>query len=567
MGTGVKRLMSGEPSIELRLIGPFRVRGPDGEDLTPNLRKSCALLALLALSPRKCRSRMILQDKLWSTRGQEQGLASLRQALTEIRSALKGYSTCLRSDLRVVSLDPERVLIDLETVDLAALAAGQGHDPPVLLECLDDLDPEMDEWIRDQRSAFEDRLSAAAPARPIHCGSAVTSVQPRSGEGACQSVAGAAASPTIAILPSRMSSGDSGAFVASLTSDTIAQGLAEKYAFEVTERASDTARLGIRTEAVQLAKGICVHVTLLAADTGMQLWSGSRTVPHSSGLILDAPELQMHINHAIDIAGRHLGYMQADREPASAAMLGLEAVGRMFTLSAEDLDRADAALAAAYQRDPRAIYLAWRAYARTFEHGEHRTKDNAVLKQEAEAFIQCAIEAEPHNTTVLALASYVYCFLFKKYAAGHELAEQSLKANPANVLGLAYLGRAKSYLGDHDEAFRLTDKARRLSGPAPYQFTLDFLCGMTALLSGRIDEAIRLAEIARVRAPDYRPPMRYLIPLYLKQGDPERAREIASELREVEPSFSLNRLRETSYPSAGLRQAGLLVYKDEDLRN
>lgn len=557
---------AGENRIELRLIGPFRVRASDGTDLTPSLRKSCALLALLALSPRKCRSRMILQDKLWSTREQEQGLSSLRQALTEIRKSFKGYSDCLRTDLRVVSLDPESVDIDLETIDLATLAIEQSHDRPVLLECLDDLDPEFDEWVRDQRSAFETRLDDAAERSPIRGPAFPGPAVPQSTDSGFAGPANTSIRPSITILPPRTSSGDSGAFVAQLMSDTVAHGLAEKYAVEVAEHDSDTTGLGVRTEAIPVASGMCVHVTLLMSATGVRLWSGSRTVPNASGLILDAPEFQMLINQAIDIAGRHLSNVLNDRGPECATLLALDAVNRMFTLDPADLDRADACLEAAYERDPQGVYLAWRAYARTFDHGEHRTKDCAVLKEEAAELIHRAIEAEPQNTTILALASYAYCFLFHNFAVGHELAEQSLRTNPANVLGLAYLGRAKSYLGQHEEAYHLTDKARKLSGPAPYQYTLDFLCGMTALLSGRTDEAIRLAEIARARAPFYRPPMRYLVPLYLRNGETAKAREIVSDLREIEPSFSLNRLRETSYPSAGLRQAGLLEYRDEDLQ-
>src|SRR5215475_7457303 len=76
------------PGLVIQVIGPFRLLAHDGEDLTPLGRKARALLAILALTPTRRRSRPALQDKLWSDRGPEQGAASLRQTLTEIRKAL-----------------------------------------------------------------------------------------------------------------------------------------------------------------------------------------------------------------------------------------------------------------------------------------------------------------------------------------------------------------------------------------------------------------------------------------------------------------------------------------------
>jgi hypothetical protein len=79
-------------------------------------------------------------------------------------------------------------------------------------------------------------------------------------------------------------------------------------------------------------------------------------------------------------------------------------------------------------------------------------------------------KAEPHNATVLALASYVYSFALRKYAVGHELAELSIKSNAAHPLGHAFLGRAKSYLGEHDAGYTATRRGLELSGQGPYRY-------------------------------------------------------------------------------------------------
>src|SRR5215212_9198432 len=111
------------PGLRICVIGAFRVLDQNGEDLTPRGRKARALLAMIALTPTRRRSRPALQDKLWSNRGPEQGAASLRQTLTEIRKALgERYRNCLVSDLHGIGLAEGRVTIDFDNVDLFALA-------------------------------------------------------------------------------------------------------------------------------------------------------------------------------------------------------------------------------------------------------------------------------------------------------------------------------------------------------------------------------------------------------------------------------------------------------------
>jgi DNA-binding SARP family transcriptional activator len=88
----------GRPELRICVIGAFRVLAPHHrQELTPGGRKARALLAILALTPTRRRSRSALQDKLWSDRGPEQGAASLRQTLSEIRRALASVTATVWS--------------------------------------------------------------------------------------------------------------------------------------------------------------------------------------------------------------------------------------------------------------------------------------------------------------------------------------------------------------------------------------------------------------------------------------------------------------------------------------
>jgi len=131
----------------LDLAGPLRLQDAQGVDLTPRSRKAQGLLALVGTSPSLRRSRLWLQDKLWSDRGPEQGSGSLRQCLTEIRSTLRNHLCCFRTDSGWIALDPERVLVNTTMSE-------RDRDANVeFLDGLDIRDPEFEHWLRDQRSS------------------------------------------------------------------------------------------------------------------------------------------------------------------------------------------------------------------------------------------------------------------------------------------------------------------------------------------------------------------------------------------------------------------------------
>jgi len=149
------------------LAGPFRIKAPDGGDLTPLGRKARGLLAYLAFKPDDPVPRERLMALLWSERGEDQARASLRQCLHELRPLNGETSGPLDIDRHHVTLAAAGIATDLARFD--ALAAA--HDAPgltavlegmarPLLEDLDDLDPAFDEWLAIERARHEDRQVA-----------------------------------------------------------------------------------------------------------------------------------------------------------------------------------------------------------------------------------------------------------------------------------------------------------------------------------------------------------------------------------------------------------------------
>ncbi len=83
--------------------------------------------------------------------------------------------------------------------------------------------------------------------------------------------------------------------------------------------------------------------------------------------------------------------------------------------------------------------------------------------------------------------------------------------------------------------------------------------GLAATQMGDYETAISCFEAARARAPHFRAPLRHLIFLYLKRGQPENALRAMTNLQRIEPDFSLQLIRDDpTYPAGTLRRADLL---------
>lgn len=137
----------------LTLLGPLRLVGKAGDDLTPKARKTRALLAIVALSKGPVpRSR--LTDLLWGDRGEEQARASLRQALYELRDLSNAGLLSVNREL--VAVGPKRLWTDVGEIDIAKdpaeIAERLQHVQWPAITDLDDITPELDEWLRGERT-------------------------------------------------------------------------------------------------------------------------------------------------------------------------------------------------------------------------------------------------------------------------------------------------------------------------------------------------------------------------------------------------------------------------------
>jgi tetratricopeptide (TPR) repeat protein len=527
--------------LSLTLWGPLSLRDASGADLTPRARKAQGLLALVGTSPGLKRSRSWLQDKLWSDRGPEQGAASLRQCLTEIRGMLGRHVDCLVTEGGWIALDPGKVAVVREP---------PRDDPTAeFLEGLDVRDPEFEDWLRDERLARE----RAVPAQPA---------PPRRGPDA-PSGPPDDHRPLLVLSPAEAASEDLRLVAATLT-DGIGLQVAQAGNAQVVEAMPpDLGRrpVGLRIAVRTLELGNMLYLQIRLADLalGTVHWIGLKELDPKALKSLHHGPIAQAANEAAAVAIDEFGRLAAHlTDEDRLALLGYQSLRHTVLLDPEEQRKADQMLEAAFRRDPRGVYLARRALLRVVQVVERMTLREDVAVEEAVALVRQAQDLDPLNPTVTAAASRVAVILEGRVEGGLELAQRAVAQGPANPLAWDSLAGALVRSGQAAEAHRAALRARELVSSLPQTYLWDMLCCITATVSGQYAEAIRYGRIARDLAPTFKPPLRYLAALYYHQGDEGEARRQLETLKALETDFTLEKLQDRSYPVASMRQTPLI---------
>lgn len=152
------------PTLAVRLLGPLQVWGGDGADLLPHVRKTRAVLAILALAAPRPVSRAQIIALLWSRRAPPQAHGSLRQAVLDLRQTLGPASHLLQAERLHLALGDAGLRVDAHQILLATptqpapLALWRGD----LLSDLAGLDPAFDAWLDEQRRRLRQSVRAVA---------------------------------------------------------------------------------------------------------------------------------------------------------------------------------------------------------------------------------------------------------------------------------------------------------------------------------------------------------------------------------------------------------------------
>ncbi len=586
-------------AVKIYLFGPLSIVGPTGDDLTPRNQKSKAVLAMLALAPRGSRSRVWLRDKLWSDRAETQASASLRQALLEIRKALGSrLKDLVQTNKYSVTLDLDRVQVDVierlggrETGDRTHAADTEANSEH-FLEGFDICDPEFENWLTLERriwdQRFENMLGGGPTDKAIQAAQLFDLTSPGFSNEQGRKVA--APKPT---SPSKVSSQQSGwrrnnwaIGVQCLGApDRADSEFARLLGDKLARHLSDIARIKSLwlTDDPKLAEGVqlplnvriteynhqsSVRLTVEVVDctSGVSLWSAGQAFQRNQLEGPHAPILNGLVSRAVIELGAHL---QAPGSPEEIVLGGrlIESVNRIFSLSAGDLDEAEAALTQILKVNPSAQAHAWMAFAKSFRVGQRFSPDTAEQVAESQYHSARALETDQFDPLVLSLAAHIHSYLFSEYDIAASLFERALRTDPEQTIGWDLYAMLNAYTGQPGRALTMASWAQHLGGNTPISYYFDTTNCIAATLAGNYKQADQVGRQALVARPNFNTILRYLISANAHLGNVSAVEDLRQKLAEIEPDFSTDVLAATGYPGLsteggqqfllGLKKAGL----------
>lgn len=522
-----------ENAYNLTLIGPFCLESPCGRIIEIKGKKSRAILAALGTGRDKARARSWLQDHLWSGRGASQAANSYRQCILEIRRALGDDHDLLVAGPQMLALDTARIWVDADDEDhLTRLAALPGEAPQFLAD-LTIRDPAFERWLADRRTHFERRLSPApAPKetplqRPI-----VIRGRPDSA---------AQAQTYNAVLQD---------LICKSIDDTGKVHLVDEVSMPGLSRTDAERAFRVQVSSVDAAgaKGVSVNLTR----------SLDGTIFTNLIRLSDTIDMIDLVNEAVEQSLNEIASYEAQMPVAKiATAMCFRAMKSVTDYAPATIEAADTLIAKAYEIDPQPVFLAWRAYLRTFLLGEGGSGNAQAISEEMERFISLAEEQEPGNSIILSLAAFIRSMWLLSNEEALELAQRSHTLNPSNPYGISYLGMVHTHLGNFEEGYRLTRRANALAVPRGAKSSIRYVAMRSAACAGRYTEALKIGEVLGRDAPHFVAPKRLMGMLYMKCGRVADAEAMVETLRVHEPDYSLEKMRDAFRASPLLHRSKL----------
>lgn len=521
-------------TIKIQTIGPLQVTGPNGENLAPTGAKSCALLAILALTDGKSRPRRFLEEKLWSGRAPEQAGQSLRQELTQIRRAFGAYKDCFVVDRLSVCLNPELVVVDYDTAEIRVTETRD------LLEGLVVRDAAFESWLAEVREAFERRKTAiAAKDKGL----------------------------VLRTRPALAGSGSQG-ILGEVLADQIGQNIAEQVrawrqvSVRMAENDQDAAEIEIDTHVVEEGGKSLAFIRLIHPETGRVLYTQKAQVDAGS---MQVASEDLLADITVEAAEKTLDALakvfSSERPELASAAMARRAVREMESFEGSRLDVAERLLRGAYDIDRNGLFLAWQSLLKTIQLTELLSTDGDADRALIQELNRKAMEQDGENPLVQALVSQVQVLMFADLGAANSVAQQRLNPNLSGAFSMVSLASANMWDGDSEAAYALTKMATSVAGRSSFHHWWDTFHCISCIASRRFDEAIKFGESATKAAPNFRPPLRHLLALYAHTGQHEKMHLVAERLKRLEPGFSLDKFKsDEAYPVRTLRHARLLDF-------
>jgi len=320
---------------------------------------------------------------------------------------------------------------------------------------------------------------------------------------------------------------------------------------------------------VRQAQGaLRIAVELCEARSGTIVW-----VDRFDGEMDDLFELQDRIavrvatSIAPHVRERELGrVLRKHPDSMNAYDLTLQALQQFYRMDRESLDQAEATLLTAIRHDPN--------YAHAYTHlasvrmtrlGQGWIRDVAAGAEAAGQAALAAIQREHSDALALAFYGQYQSFVRKDYRLARETHDRALAAGPNCAWAWGLSSLPLGYVGDVAAAVTHAERAVRLSPLGPEAYWHEYFLAQALYLSGRLEDAVAWGKLSAAHAVANTSNLRTLTASLVAKGDLAGAQEVAAQLTQLVPNYSLEGVRSSTHFNGEtanflidrLRQAGI----------
>jgi len=518
--------VGGQASTHLlvRLTGPFRVILPSGEDVTPESKLRCALLAVLAAAEDMTVSRARLQELFWGLADNKRAAGSLRSAIFQLHRDFETIGEeVIISHKNYISLAQSCWKVDrsgnaetfLEGMDLSLNGADS-----------------FEEWLREQRSSSdleEDRIEPEISKR--------FTKQPLFSNCYRQT--------SLGILPIEFKINDP---------------LGEVYSAAALE-----ALIGHLTNMSPVSifdlRGLTVKVGDLKFPD-----SSAQTLVLKSSVAKQDKELVLRIELKAPRSGRIVAafppvVMQEETTAMNMLSVAEKILDKFLLLSDADCDAnllPWAVLSSLFSLDSAAVTATEQELDRLLKHGDSPALESAKvfvqIFKEHEGFDPAsAYEASdlvrilskvPLNYSLRplceSLIGYAAHMLCSDNALSSSVLESARKNAPNLAINLDHLAVLHLSQGNLSAARDAHSRCASLSAHSSWRYSYDITGSMIALAAGDYRQSLRLSNASLIKKPKFVGALRYAMIGFAMTNSAGNARLMKRSILKLRPNYDLD---------------------------
>jgi len=530
----------------LTLLGPFRLTDSTGRDRTPRSAQQQAMLAIAALASDAGVSRARLQDLFWGDKDLQLAAQSLRTALHGLRRSLDTFGTPLiEIDAHRVRLVPGAASVDVIEIVQDGAAALLDHvraNPPDLLEGINISVEPFEEWLREQRQHWHNRIEAlldaevttptpahATPARP----EPIRDIRPIVG----------------LLEPVIHSKSYQALYLGEALIDRIAFGLrdyvgARTYDYRDLTDGMDHATvtttspdLYLRLRLYEAEGNLSIRILVLRHSTQELLWSVQGGPYRLDRASIDNAEILVLLGEAIERVAGTLDTL-ADRAHLGP-LTPFHALSAMFQLDHTALDDLRAALRISWDLTKEPIYPALLAYLNSFRVGEHWHSFDTTLADDTGSLIAYVEDSPLSGGIAYSLAGHATGYIMHNHDVANTLLDRAIRTSPHSAFCWDHMALHHVYNGRYSDARRASQNALKIGEHSPIRFTLETTRCMIATLQGDFDTASSIGQRILSRRPNFGAALRYTSVSLAHLGDTKGAQDCIHRIHRMDPGFSV----------------------------